>query len=652
MKKSGLVLAILLVSLVTTITVVPQPKTAHAWGWATHQFIVSEAIDGLTNESWRKVFDFYTPEILAGSIHPDAVWQDWDNHLYYPHNNTHNAPSAAERWYNNTRDNFTAGNWEAGFFALGIMSHYFQDPHIPVHTDSYWPGHPGYEDDINENLDILTFNPPTETLVTNVSQLVVDGAIHAHQYYPHVYEQYSDGSSRAIQSNATIKALTEDCLSLAINGCLSLYYNLTQYTDAPDVWKDLNYVALVDYAHGNDYINYQGQDKLTSINYTLAREGFELRKQVSAFTPGDLVDVDLLIFTCGLDAYTTAELTAIGDWSASGNKSMIVVGSGDYNVQAGYVDLDRPNELLQAVGANIRINEDNVYMDGTYQDWYNDIYTIPNPEDTLNLTLNVDSFTFFSPASLYFLDDDPVLPVIYGDESAYQTNQNLPPITDIYDDVQDGIYGDQIPLAAVEEIDSFRLLVGGATFFSDFDYGSSEYFDNVEFLENFLDWAAGNRSEDNIPLVDETGPRVGDVSWDPAAPIEGQLVNVTAIVTDPGGVDQVFLEYESTTIEMNHVSGDTYEVRVPGVTSGSLSFRIEANDTSGNIAVRASFSIDWTPATTTTSTTTTTTTETTTTTTTTAPPPPPPEIPMTYLIVGAVVALGLIALAVACMRRR
>ena len=483
MRKSGFVLAILLVSTITAITVLPQPTAVEAWGWNTHQFIVSEAIDNLTNETWKEVFDFYSPEILSGVIYPDAVLQDWDNHLYYPHNKTHNAPTAASRWFNYTRDNFTAGNWEDGFFALGVMSHYFQDPHIPVHTDVWWPGHGGYEDDINENLNSFSFNPPTESLVSNVSQLVVDGAIHAHQYYDDVYLQYPDENSRAITTNSTIKTLTEACLSLAINGTLSLYYTLTQYADAPDVWRSLEHVALVDYAHHNDYNLYQGTDKLTAINYTLAREGFEFRKQTSAFTAGALADVDLLIITCALDAYTAAELTAIADWSALENKSMIIVGSGDYNDLAGYIDLEQPNQLLQSIGSQIRINEDNVYMEGTYKPHYNDLDTIPGEEATLGLTSNVDTFTFFSPASLYFLDDVGVLPVIYADETAYQTNQNPPPITVVYDDVKDGMYGNQIPLAAVEEVGDLRLLVGGATFFSDFDYGSSEYFDNIEFLE-------------------------------------------------------------------------------------------------------------------------------------------------------------------------
>jgi hypothetical protein len=620
-------------------------------------FIASEASDAISNATWKAVFDFYTPELLEGSTYPDQVSQDWDNHLYYPHNKTHNAPTAAARLYNYTRDNFTAGNWEDGFFSMGVMSHYFADPHIPVHTDVWWDGHSAYEGDINDNLGSLTIGTLAENVATNVSQMVVDGATYSHQFYDMVVEAYPDETSEALMTNATIKAFTESCLTKAINGCLSLFYNLTQYVEPPDVSGTLDYVALVDYAHTNDYTTLFG-DQLLSLNQTLYREGFELRKQTTAFHADNFTDVDLLIITCGLDAYTAAELTAISNWAASGNKSIIITGRGDYASSLGDIDIARPNSVLASVGSSIRVNDDDVHMLGTYKTHYNDLYDILAPAETLNLTFDVSAFTMYSPASLYFIDDDAPMPVIYADHTAWQRERNGVPAPVIYDDVMDELYGDQMPLGAIEEIGTLRVLVTGTTFFSDFDYGKTATFDNIEFLENFLDWAVGNRSEFNVPSIDEMGPRINDIAWDPASPDDGQLVNVTATMTDPSGVDQMFLKYGGTTHEMNHVSGDTYEVRIPDVISGTLDFRIEANDTVGNIAIRASYTIEWTPETTTTTTTTTTTpttttaTTTTTTPTTTAEPPPPLDIdPMLLLAVG-VGALVVIVLIVILMRKR
>jgi hypothetical protein len=492
MKKSSLILIILILPLFTSIAFFPTPQV-DAWGHATHYFIVNNAVDNISNESWAEAFEYYTEELLSGSVAPDVLWQDWDNHLYYPETGEGNAPASAAYWYDLARANFSTQNWEEGFYAAGVMTHYFSDPCIPVHTDVYWPGHDAYEDDINYNLGDLVLSSPSESIVNNVSQLVVDNATYSHQYYDIVYDAYPTNETEAIDTNSTIKSLTENCLSMAIDGVLSLFYNLTIGLDAPDVTHTIEYVAMIDFAHGNDY----APDYLTAINQTLAINGFELIKQNDTITSGSLSSVDLLILTCAENDYTNDELSAISTWYQSGNKALLITGRGDFDT---YQDNSIMNDVLSEIESSIRINDDNVYMEGTYNAWYNDITTIPNPADTLNLTFGVDSVSFFSPSSLYFVGDNPVLPIIYGDPSAYQTDQNTPEPAVIYDDEMDGEGGDQIPLAAVEEIDTGRLLVVGTTFFSDYDHGDP-IFENIQLLENFLAWAVGDRAENTVPTT-------------------------------------------------------------------------------------------------------------------------------------------------------
>ncbi|MHA2212299.1 MAG: hypothetical protein ACW992_03950, partial [Candidatus Thorarchaeota archaeon] len=351
------------------------------------------------------------------------------------------------------------------------------------------------------------------------------------------------------------------------------------------------YVALFDFAHTNDYIDYSGESKLVSIIQTLARKGFDMRQQESAFTAGALADVDLLVVTCGLDEYTAAEITAISNWAATGDKSVIVTGRGDFSE---YVDTARANDILEAVGSDIRINDDNAYMDGTYQPWYVDLTDIPDSSETNGLTADVNTITFYSPSSLYFLDDGLVLPVIHADATGYQTDQLAPAPTVVWDALQDGVNGEQIPLAAIEEVGSLRVLVAGTTFFSDFDYGKTAIFDNVVFLENFLDWAS-DRGSGDIPDEDEIGPRM-ELERTPASPADGQEVTFSASVTDPSGVDQVTFEIydgsESTFITATGV-GDDYSIQILDEYDGSVQVRIRANDTSGNEAVRGYFTVTW-----------------------------------------------------------
>ena len=600
MRKQWLIMALLLVPLVSVVVVSPTVKPVSAWGLVTHQFLVTEASSNISNSSWADAFQFYSPEVLSGSTTPDQAWQDWDNHLYYPETKEKFAPIAAQRWYDFARANFTLENWEDGFFALGVASHYLVDPAICVHTDEAaspeppinYEGHAAYEGDINDNLGSLVLDTPGEFVITNISQRVVDHAVYSHQFLDYILDAYVTEDDVALTSNSTIKAFTEDCLSMALNSTLSMFYTATIGLDAPDVTITYEYKALVDYAHTNDYIDYSGESKLISLNQTLARAGYEMINQATEITGAALADVDLFIATCAYDAYTPSELAAISSWASTGNKSILLTSRGDFSE---YVNLARPNQILNAIGSHIVVNHDNVYMNGTYQPWYDDLTVIPPAGDTAGLTAGVDSFTMYSPSSLYFTDDGPVLPVIYADVKAYQTDQLPPAPAVIYDDTADLENGDQIPLAAVEEIGDLRLLVVGTTFFSDFDYGKTATFDNIIFLENFLEWTA-NRSIGAVSDIDEIGPRISDVQWAPSNPFNDESVSFTLNVTDPSGVESVSLQYEGesgpVSLPMTH-SGDAYTVTIPGLSDQTILVKIVATDSEGNTAVRAYFSVTW-----------------------------------------------------------
>jgi len=194
----------------------------------------------------------------------------------------------------------------------------------------------------------------------------------------------------------------------------------------------------------------------------------------------------------------------------------------------------------------------------------------------------------------------------------------------------------------VEEIGDLRVIVAGTTFFSNYDYGKSLQFNNILLMENFLDWATGNRSTRNIPDVDEIGPRIGDVEWNPALPEPGELVNVTCTVTDPGGVRNVSLVYNSVSINMTHIGGDVYEAQILDITDGSLDIGVLAYDNDANSAIRESFTIAWEEPASTTGTTDPTNTTT---------PPPAPLDPMIIAIVGAA-AVIIIVLVVIVLKKR
>jgi hypothetical protein len=409
-----------------------------------------------------------------------------------------------------------------------------------------------------------------------------------------------------------------------------MFYTATLGLNAPDVTITYEYVALFDYAHTNDYIDYSGESKLISVNQTLARAGYQMVIQETAITSGALAGVDLLVSTCGFDAYTTDELAAISTWAASGNKSILVTGRGDFSE---YVDNARPNQILEAVGAHIRVNDDNVYMLDTYNLWYNDLNYIPPIPEDVGLMDGVSTLTFYSPSSLYFTSDDPVLPVVFANVTGYQTDQIPPAPVVIYDDTDDGENGEQIPLVAVEEIGDLRLMVAGATFFSDFDYGKTAIFNNDVFLENFLDWVS-DRDTGTIVADDEIGPRIGNVQFTPSSPNNNQDVTFTATITDPGTVDTVTLQYEgdsgTVTIDMT-ASGDDYTGVITGLSEATILVKIVATDSDGNTATRGYYTVAWGGGGTT--------------------PPPTPIDPTLFIIIGGVGVVVVILVIVVLKRK-
>ncbi len=86
-------------------------------------------------------------------------------------------------------------------------------------------------------------------------------------------------------------------------------------------------------------------------------------------------------------------------------------------------------------------------------------------------------------------------------------------------------------------------------------------------------------------------PRISDVKHSPVVPSNGDVVNVTAIITDDyGSIDTVFLFYQVngtgwTKLLMNGSNSGDYWATIPSQGTNSIvEYYIEANDTDGNVA--------------------------------------------------------------------
>ena len=104
----------------------------------THPRLALDALRHLRGpdaERWADLFLNYHAEYRAGSLAPDTQFKDFQNHvLHVAEGGWGGAIAAARRWYGTTVDALRRGAWSEAVYAAGVLSHYFSDPFMPLHT--------------------------------------------------------------------------------------------------------------------------------------------------------------------------------------------------------------------------------------------------------------------------------------------------------------------------------------------------------------------------------------------------------------------------------------------------------------------------------------------------------------------------------------
>ncbi len=587
----------LLLGLVLLVTN-PPAQPAHAWGLVSHQFIVEQAM-GQLDDDWKGLFNTLISKLKAGSIYPDSLHGSGDtpNHLYYPDNPTAGtAPQAVERYFNFYIDNLTAGNYQEAIFSAGVFAHYMSDVNMPVHTGAYWDGHSAYETDINQHLTNLQIGSITiDTDISNIKQYVIDAATKSHAYYNDIVAAYPTGSTtNVITTNATIKTITETQITSAISNVASLFKKGIADTLVPRTEKISGGSALIDYAHGNDYATGGGSSAFALDDYEnyLVTKGFTVVKNNDTFTTSLLNNYDFLIITALGTNLTSDELNAVSQWLTTGQRSLFITGRGDFQSysHAGI------NELLKTTGTAIRVNDDNVYTIDTDPNYYKEHYVysdVVTPPTGETYPAEAVIYHSYAPNSLYFEGDSTgVTVLVNGSKYNYQFDQNAPAPAKIWDDTNDGNGGERIPLVAAESLsgDNDRIVVFGASDFSDFSLGPSGFHDDEYFIPVFTKWVLfGSIGEGisylpNIKITTpETSFKAGTVTIDYA--VSSNVVEVQLLVdgavkntTSTGPFTNFVFKLESgvhnITLVAKTASGDqmSKSVELNGTGSGSINW--------------------------------------------------------------------------------
>lgn len=173
---------------------------------STHHKLAMDALLHLRDaraEAWRNLFLTNVEFYLGGSKAPDTKFKDFRNHvLHVGDNNWGGAPQAAEKWYARAVEAFQQKKWGDAVYAAGVLSHYYTDPLMPLHTGqteaesaihrpAEWSMTKSYDTFrriIAEDSLYPDLQPPTGD--DWLRQMVLEGARVSHAHYDAIVEQY------------------------------------------------------------------------------------------------------------------------------------------------------------------------------------------------------------------------------------------------------------------------------------------------------------------------------------------------------------------------------------------------------------------------------------------------------------------------------
>ncbi len=221
------------------------------WSAKTHQKIVKEALYSLPKEYQRKLIP-YLDELLEGSVAPDKVYRDFDNHIFHVHGNKGKGPEKVrEKYYEIISLIQEKKPWRLIAFQLGVLSHYIADLNQPLHTDSSKREdqfHSKYEKDaevINPKIisDLTFIKYPTS--------YILDSIFNANHFYKDIERAYLQGDQFK-----NVSKITQNQINKATYDTASYFYNVLIRGSRGTTLMDLIY-DLIDYIFSLIRINFK-----------------------------------------------------------------------------------------------------------------------------------------------------------------------------------------------------------------------------------------------------------------------------------------------------------------------------------------------------------------------------------------------------------
>lgn len=184
---------------------VPILRAAHCR--STHHFFAIDALERIGTERGKRLAELllkHYARYLKGAKDPDDSFMDFQNHvIHVSQNNWGGAARQCVQWFDKSMQLLNAGEWSEAAYACGVMSHYFTDPIMPLHTGQTeresvlhrpmeWSICKAYE----EIYELCQFGRATQQLKLSddsdwLTQAVLQGAAIAHEHYARLIEIYN-----------------------------------------------------------------------------------------------------------------------------------------------------------------------------------------------------------------------------------------------------------------------------------------------------------------------------------------------------------------------------------------------------------------------------------------------------------------------------
>lgn len=232
---------------------------------STHHKLALDALRHLRMpdaQAWMDVFLRYNASYLDGAKAPDTQFKDFKNHVLHVHDGYWGgAIAATEKWYAKAREALKSHDWEDAVYSVGVLSHYFSDPLMPLHTgqsEDEGPVHRAVEWSVckayGELQHILDEDqggyPRWECPAGSdwLAQMVRRAADLANPHYDTVIDHYDLASGTRdplLGLDQTLKDVFAKCLGYAVIGLARIIEKLIEEANVDPPWVDVTLQGVI-----------------------------------------------------------------------------------------------------------------------------------------------------------------------------------------------------------------------------------------------------------------------------------------------------------------------------------------------------------------------------------------------------------------------